>query len=430
MKKIVYVALSADILHEGHINVLQKASKFGDVIVGLLTDEAIATYKKFPHLNYKQREIVLKNIKFVKKVMPQRTHDYSENLKILKPHFVVHGDDWKIGVQSLVRKKVLSTLKKWKGKLIEIKYTKNISSTLIRDKIKSIGTTPEIRKSKLKRLIAAKKIVRVLESHNSLTGLIIEKLNIVNKNQILEFDGMWSSSLTDSISRGKPDNQSVDYSTRILGLNETLDATTKPIIFDADNGGRNEHIRHLVKSLERAGVSAMVIEDKVGLKKNSLFKNQKDTKQDSIKEFCKKIQIAKHSRISDDFMIVARIESFILGKSLKDALNRAEAYSKAGADAILIHSKEKTPKQIFSFSKKFIKSKFYKPMIAVPSKYSKTNEISLIKNNFKVVIYANHLLRSSHFAMHKTASQILKNGRSFESEKNITNLETILHLVK
>ena len=352
-KKLVYVGMSADIIHEGHINILKRASKFGEVIVGLLTDQAIASFKKLPHLSYRQREIVLKNIKFVDRLIPQTTLDYRPNLIKLKPDYVIHGDDWKTGVQKKIRKQVVQTLKRWSGKVIEPKYTKNISSTKIREKIFAVGTSPDTRRSKLKRLVEAKKIVRVLESHSALTGLIIENLKLTSDGRFSEFDCMWSSSLADSALKGKPDNQSVDYSTRILGLNETLDATTKPIIFDADNGGRNEHIRHLVKSLERAGVSAMVIEDKVGLKKNSLFKNQKDTKQDSIKEFCKKIQIAKHSRISDDFMIVARIESFILGKSLKDALNRAEAYSKAGADAILIHSKEKNPNEIFQFARKF-----------------------------------------------------------------------------
>ena len=432
MKKkiLVYVGLSADILHEGHINILKTANKLGEVTVGLLTDKAIASYKKIPHLSYKQREIVLKNMKYVKKVIPQNTLDYRPNLNLLKPKYVVHGDDWQTGIQKVTRMQVIKTLKKWNGKLIEPKYTKNISSSLIKENILRVGTSPDKRKSKLRRIMEAKKIVRILESHSALTGLIIENLKVIKKQNYLEFDGMWSSSLTDSALRGKPDNQSVDYSTRIQGLNEILEVTTKPIIFDADNGGRIEHLPYMIKSLERIGVSAAIIEDKVGLKQNSLFKNQSGVKQDSIKKFCQKIAKAKDTKISDDFLIIARIESFILGKSLSDALKRAEAYSKAGADAILIHSKEKNPSQIFSFAKKFTKSKFFKPMVAVPSSYSKTYERDFIKNGFKIVIYANHLIRAAYPAMLNAAKSILSNNRSFNIENKISPIKDIINLIK
>ena len=429
-KKIVYVGLSADILHEGHINILKIANKYGEVIVGLLTDKAIASYKKIPHLSYKQREIVLKNIKYVKKVIPQKTLDYRPNLKALKPSYVVHGDDWKIGIQKQVRLNVITTLKKWGGKLIEPKYTKNISSSAIKKNILKVGTSPDTRKSKLKRLMEAKNIVRILESHSALTGMIIENLKVIKPQSYLEFDGMWSSSLTDSALRGKPDNQSVDYSTRIAGLNEIFEVTTKPLIFDADNGGRIEHIPYMIKSLERMGVSAAIMEDKIGLKRNSLFKNQKGAKQDSITGFSKKIIKAKNATISDDFLIIARIESFILGKNLNDALKRAEAYSKAGADAILIHSKENNPAQIFKFAKKLVKSKYFKPMVAVPSSYSKTYEKDLIKNGFKIIIYANHLLRASYPAMLNAAKTILMKKRSFELESKIIPIKEIINLVK
>ena len=430
IKKLVYVGLSADILHEGHINILKIANKYGDVVVGLLTDKAIASYKKIPHLSYKQREIVLENIKYVTKVIPQKTLDYRLNLNALKPNYVVHGDDWKIGIQKQVRLNVIKTLKKWGGKLIEPKYTKNISSSEIKQNILKVGTSPDTRKSKLKRLIEARNIVRILESHSALTGMIIENLKVTKQQTYLEFDGMWSSSLTDSALRGKPDNQSVDYSTRIAGLNEIFEVTTKPLIFDADNGGRIEHISYMIKSLERMGVSAAIIEDKIGLKKNSLFKDQKGAKQDSIVGFSKKITQAKDATISDDFFIIARIESFILGKSLNDALKRAEAYSKAGADAILIHSKENNPSQIFEFAKKFTKSKYFKPMVAVPSSYSKTYEKDLIKNGFKIIIYANHLMRASYPAMLNAAKTILMKKRSFELEKKIIPIKEIINLVK
>jgi len=430
IKKKVYVGLAVDIVHEGHINILKIANSYGEVTVGLLTDEAIASYKNIPHLNYNRRKIIIQNIKYVKKVIPQNTLDYVPNLILIKPDFVVHGDDWKKGVQKKTRDKVIKTLKKWSGRLIEPKYTKNISSTIIKNKISELGTLPQNRVDKLKRLMSTKDIVRILESHNSLTGLIIEKLEVINKNKNIEFDGMWSSSLTDSVTKGKPDNSSLDFSARISSLNDMMDVTTKPLVFDADNGGQLEHLPFLVRSLERSGVSAMIMEDKIGLKKNSLFKNQTGTKQDKPQIFAKKIKKICNSRQSKDFMVVARIESFIVGKGLNDALKRAEIYSKAGADAILIHSKEKTPKEIFAFAKEFKKSKNFIPLVSVPSTYSKVYEKDLIKNGFKLVIYANQLLRAAYPAMQKVARLILEKRRAFEVDKKIIPIKEIINLIK
>ncbi len=429
-KKVVYVGLSADIIHEGHINILKIAYKYGNVIVGLLTDEAIASYKNIPYLDFKSRKIIIQNIKYVKKVIPQTTLDYVPNLNLLKPDFVVHGNDWRKGVQMKTRERVIKTLKKWSGKLIEPNYTKNISSTLIKDKIINITSSPQNRVSRLKRLFNSKDIVRILESHNSLTGLIIENLKVLKKKINIEFDGMWSSSLTDSATKGKPDNSSVDFSTRLLSINDMMEVTTKLLVFDADNGGQLEHLPFLVRSLERSGASALIMEDKVGLKKNSLFKNQTGTKQDKPELFAKKIKQICKSRKNKDFMVIARIESFIVGKGLKDALKRAEVYSKAGADAILIHSKEKSPKEIFSFAREFMKSKNFIPLVSVPSTYSKVYEKDLIKNGFKLVIYANQLLRAAYPAMQVTAKKILENCRAFEAEKNIIPIKEIINLIK
>jgi len=429
MKK-VYVGLSADILHEGHINILKTASQYGDVIVGLLTDEAIASYKNIPYLDFKKRKVVVENIKFVTSVIPQNTLDYVDNLNLIKPNYVVHGDDWKNGVQKKTRDRVIKTLKKWSGRLIEPKYTKNISSTEIKKKISNILSSPDNRVSRLKRLINSKNIVRILESHNSLTGLIIENTKIIKNNTSYEFDGMWSSSLTDSATKGKPDNSSVDFSTRLSSLNDIMEVTTKLLVFDADNGGQLEHLPFLIRSLERCGASAIIMEDKIGLKKNSLFKNQTGTKQDKPELFAKKIKQICNSRKNNDFMVIARIESFIVGKGLKDALRRAEIYSKAGADGILIHSKEKTPTEIFSFAKEFKKSKNFIPLVSVPSTYSKVYEKDLIRNGFKLVIYANQLLRAAYPAMQFTAKKILENGRAFEIEKKIIPIKEIINLIK
>ena len=428
--KKVYVGLSADILHKGHINILKTASTYGDVYVGLLTDKAIASYKNIPYLDYEKRKIVLENIKYVKKVIAQKSLDYTENLKLIKPNFVVHGDDWKSGIQKETRKRVIKTLKLWSGKLIEPKYTKNISSTLIKKEMANIIALPKNRVSRLKRLMESKDIVRILESHNSLTGLIIDKINIKKNKRTIEFDGMWSSSLTDSATKGLPDNSSLSFSSRISSINDMMDVTTKPLVFDADNGGEIEHLPFLVRSLERSGASAIIMEDKVGLKKNSLFKNQSGTKQDKPQLFANKIKKIRNSRQSEDFMVIARIESFILGKGLNDALKRAEIYSKAGADAILIHSKEKTPAEIFLFAKEFKKSKNFIPLVSVPSTYSKVYEKDLIKNSFKLVIYANQLLRAAYPAMQNTAKTILKNKRAFEADKKIIPIKEIISLIK
>ena len=335
----------------------------------------------------------------------------------------------KYGVQKITRDRVLKTLKKWSGKLIEPKYTKNISSTLIKNKISQV-LLPKNRVSRLKRLISSKDIVRIIESHNSLTGLIIENLIVNKKNENKEFDGMWSSSLTDSATKGMPDNSSVDFSTRLSSLNSMMEVTSKLLVFDADNGGQLEHLPFLVRSLERLGVSAIIMEDKIGLKKNSLFKNQSDTKQDKPLLFAKKIKQICKARKNKDFMVIARIESFIVGKGLKDALKRAEIYSKAGADAILIHSKEKTPAEIFSFAKEFRKSKNFIPLVSVPSTYSKVYEKDLIKNGFKLVIYANQLLRAAYPAMQYTAKKILEKSRAFEAEKKIIPIKEIINLIK
>tara|TARA_X000000950_G_scaffold238851_1_gene291105 strand:+ start:2440 stop:3744 length:1305 start_codon:yes stop_codon:yes gene_type:complete len=428
-KKIVYVGLSADILHEGHINILKIANSYGEVIVGLLTDEAISSYKSIPYLDFKKRKTVVENLKFVKKVVPQNTLDYVENLNLIKPNYVIHGDDWKKGVQKKTRERVIQALKKWSGKLIEPKYTKNISSTIIKKKIIDVVSLPENRVSRLRRLLNTKKIVKILESHNALTGLIIEKTNLIKGNNKIDFDGMWSSSLTDSTTKGKPDNSSVDFSTRISSLIDMMDVTSKPLIFDADNGGQLEHLPFLTRSLERAGVSAIIMEDKVGLKKNSLFQNQSETKQDKPQIFANKLKAICKSRKSNDFLVIARVESFIVGKGLNDALHRAEIYSKAGADAILIHSKEKTPNEIFSFAKKFKKSKFFIPLVSVPSTYSKVYEKDLAKNGFKIVIYANQLLRAAYPAMLNTAKLILKNSRAFEADKKIISIKEIINLI-
>ncbi len=428
MKK-VYVGMSADLVHPGHLNIIREAKKLGEVTIGLLTDKAIASYKRLPYLNYEQRKIIIENIKGVDSVVPQETLDYVPNLKRFKPDFVVHGDDWKTGVQSQTRERVIEVLKEWGGKLVEIEYTKGISSTQLNNSIKEIGTTPEIRMKRLRRLIESKPIVRLIEAHNGLTGLIAENLRVKSGSVSKEFDGMWLSSLTDSTAKGKPDIEAVDVTARMQTLNDIIEVTTKPIVYDGDTGGRPEHFVFTVRTLERLGVSAVVIEDKSGLKKNSLFGTDVAQLQDSIENFCYKIELGRKSRITDDFMIIARIESLILKKGMEDALERAQSYIDAGADGIMIHSKEKSPAEILEFCsnyKKFIKRV---PLVAVPSTYNTIYEKDLTDAGINVVIYANQLLRSAYPAMIETAKLILENERSFEADSVMMDINSILNLI-
>lgn len=429
MAKKVYVGMSADLLHPGHLNIINEARKLGDVIVGLLTDKAIASYKRLPYLTYEQRRAIVESIKGVEKVVPQETLDYVPNLKKIKPDFVVHGDDWKTGVQKEVRQSVIDVLKEWGGELAEIPYTKGISSTLLHEEMHKIGTTSEIRRKRLKRLLDSKDIVRIMEAHNGLTGLIVEETKVVENGITEEFDGIWLSSLTDSTAKGKPDIEYVDFTSRMTTLNDIFEITTKPVIFDGDTGGITEHFIFMVKTLERLGVSAVIIEDKVGLKKNSLLGTDVEQTQDSVDDFCRKISAGKKALVTEDFMIFARIESLVLKKGMDDALLRAKAYIDAGADGIMIHSREKDGEEIRAFCAAFAKFGRKVPLAVVPTTYCHIKEDQLKEWGVRIVIYANHLLRSAYPAMVGAARAILADKRACEVEKNCMPIKDILSLI-
>lgn len=428
-EKTVYVGMSADIIHPGHLNILHEAAKYGRVIVGVLTDEAIASYKRLPYLNYEQRSLVVSNLKGVSEVIPQTTLDYRPNLEKVRPDFVVHGDDWKTGVQAKTRQQIIEKLAEWGGVVIDVPYTKGISSTMLNEKLKEIGTTPDIRLKRLRRLINAKKIVRICESHSGLTGLIIENTSVIVNDAKREFDGMWASSLTDSTSKGKPDIEAVDLTTRLHDLNDALEVTTKPVIYDGDTGGKPEHFVFTVRTLERLGISAIIIEDKIGLKKNSLFGTDAVQTQDSIDGFCAKIRSGKRAQVTSDFMIIARCESLIAGKSVDDAMERCLAYVKAGADGIMIHSKHRTGEDIKEFCMRFRQVEPNIPLVVVPTTYNHVTEDELASWGVNVVIYANHLLRAAYPAMVKCAETILANGRSLEANDMCMPIKQILELI-
>lgn len=428
-RKIVYVGMRADLIHSGHVGIIETARKYGDVVVGLLTDEAICTYKKPPLLRYEQRKKIVENIVGVSKVISQRTLDYVSNLKRVRPDYVVHGDDWRTGVQRETRQRVIDTLKEWNGKLIEPRFIPEISPEKMADFLAGVGVGTTQRLSQLRRLLEMKPLLRVLEAHSGLSGLIAEKTKVTKGKKTLEFDGLWESSLTDSASKGKPDTAAVDITSRIQTIEQILEVTTKPIIVDGDNGGLSEHFIFTVRTLERLGVSAVIIEDKAGAKRNSLFGTDVPQEQDTIEDFCAKINAGKRSQVTDDFMIIARIESLILKKGMEDALMRAKAYIDVGADGIMIHSKEKEPDEIFQFAEEYKKIKYRVPLVVVPSTYAQVRESRLRKAGVRIVIYANHLLRSSYPAMVKAAETILRHGRCHEAGKYCLSINEVLKLI-
>ena len=425
----VYIGMTVDVLHHGHINIISEATKYGSVIIGLLTDAAIADHKRLPYLSYDKRKIIIENISGVDKVVPQNEWSYSPNLRKYRPDFMLHGDDWLEGPLAPYRDNAIQTLNEYGGKLIEIPYTRDVSSSNIVDNLLSKETTPEMRKMSLKRLMLAKPLVRVIEAHSPISALIAEHAREEVDGKIKAFDGFWSSSLTDSTEMGKPDIEALDISKRLSNINSIFDVTTKPLIIDADTGGKPEHFAMNVRSMERLGISAVIIEDKTGLKKNSLFGNEVAQSQDSVESFCEKIKAGREARISSDFMVVARIESLILDAGMTDALNRAAAYVQAGADAIMIHSRKKDGQEIFEFAKLFRQQFEYVPLICVPTSYNHIYENELEAHGFNVVIYANHLLRASYPAMKSVASQILLNGRSLEVDKHLISIKEILELI-
>ena len=430
MAKKVYLGMIADIMHPGLINIINEGTKYGDVIIGLYTDKAIATHKRLPYLTYEQRETVVRSIHGVADVVPQDDWSYVPNLVKYKPDYIIHGDDWLEGPDKYIRDEVFKVMESLGGKVIEIPYTKGITSSGLAKEMESLGTTPEARMKSLRRLISAKPVVRIMESHCGLTGLIIEHTKVEVGNEVREFDGMWASSLTDSTSKGKPDIEAVDLTTRLHDLSDSLEVTTKPVIYDGDTGGKTEHFVFTVRTLERLGVSAVIIEDKVGLKQNSLFGTDAIQTQDTIEGFCAKIKAGKEAQVTRDFMIISRCESLIAGKPVEDALERCHAYVAAGADGIMIHSKNKDGMDIKEFCQRFREVDNHTPIVAVPTTYAQFTEEELASWGINIVIYANHMLRSAYPAMVKCAERILETTRCMEaSNEYCMPIKQILNLI-
>lgn len=413
--------MCVDLLHQGHLNIIRVARELGEITIGLMTDEAIVSYKRLPYLNYEQRKAIVENIKGVSAVVPQTTLDYEPNLRRLRPRYFVHGDDWRTGVIAEARQRAIEVLKEWGGEVVEPAYTPGISSTRLNAAIREVGFTPDVRRQRLRRLLATKPLVTALEAHSGLTGLIVENAQVKAGGQTREFDAMWVGSLTDSTAKGKPDIEYVDLTSRMATVQEILDITNKPLILDGDSGGLVEHFVLTVRTLERIGVSAIVIEDKMSTKGRP--------HQEDADAFAYKIERGKKAQIADDFMIMARIESLIAGKDVRDAIVRARAYIASGADGILIHSRAKTPCEILSFCDEYAKLPSRVPLVVMPSTFSQVTEQQLIDAGVQVVLYANHLLRSAYPAMLKTAESILLHQRAYEAEERCMSIEQILRLI-
>lgn len=416
-KKTVFMSIGTDVIHGGHMEIIHKAAELGELTVGVLTDEVVASYKRHPLLTCEERMKVVAGLKGVANVIRQNEIGYAVPLRTLRPDYVVHGDDWREGFQKPVREECLALLAEYGGELVEFPYSHNGEYDRLEAAARAQASIPDLRRGRLKQLIERKGLVTCMEAHNGLTGLITEKTAVMVNGEIRQFDGMWVSSLCDSTTKGKPDIELVDFSSRMNTINEIMDVTTKPMILDGDTGGLTEHFVYTVRTLERIGVSAVIIEDKVGLKRNSLFGTEASQQQDSVENFCHKIAAGKKALRTSEFMIIARIESLILDQGIEDALNRPFAYVEAGASGVMIHSRRKEPDEICAFCRRFREKDQNAVLVVVPTSFNSVTEEEWKGYGVNVVIYANHLIRSGYPAMQKTAETILRCGRAKEADE-------------
>lgn len=427
--RTVYMSFSTDMVHSGHIAIIRKAQRLGKLIVGVLSDEAVVSYKRFPLVPFEERKALFENIAGVCRVIEQKTLSYRDTLREIRPAYVVHGDDWKEGVQKPIRDEVVSILAEYGGRLVEYPYAKDEKLNQLEERFKEQLALPDVRRARLRKLLAMKPLVSIIEAHSGITGLIAEKTVAYHEGKVYQFDGMWVSSLCDSTAKGKPDIELVDMSSRLRTIDDIMEVTTKPIILDGDTGGQIEHFVYNVRTLERMGVSAVIIEDKTGLKKNSLFGTEVEQTQDDIGHFSEKIAAGKRAQKTKDFMIIARIESLILEKGMEDALSRAKAFTAAGADGIMIHSRRKDPAEIFEFVEKFRTQDNTTPIVVVPTSFNTVTEDEFAKRGVNIVIYANQLTRSGFPAMQKAAETILANHRAKEADDMCMPIKEILTLI-
>ena len=426
---VVYTCFTTDVIHEGHMNIINKAREYGEVVVGVLSDEAMVRFDRFPTISFEERMELVKNTPGVDRVIKQDDIMYDSVISQIHPDYVIHGDNWLNGPTKAIRDNVEKLLATYGGQIIDVPYTFNENVKHIDDKIREKLMMPEFRRRRLKQLLHLRPIVKAIETHSGLTGLIAEKTVVEHDGELDQFDAMWVSSLCDSTAKGKPDIELVDMTSRFRTIEDITEVTTKPIIFDGDTGGLTEHFVYTVRSLERMGVSAVIIEDKTGLKKNSLFGTEVEQTQDSIEHFSEKIRAGKKVQLTDDFMIIARIESLILERGMEDALTRAKAFVEAGADGIMIHSRKKDPAEILEFCDKFRSFDKLTPIVVVPSSFNTITEDELVEHGVNIVIYANQLTRSAFPAMKQTAEDILRYHIAKEVDDRLLPIKDIISLI-
>ena len=427
--KTCYTCFTTDVIHEGHLNIIENAKKYGRVVVGALSIPESIRYNKFPTVSIEERIALYRSIPGVDEVVVQEDMGYTDVIEKIHPDYIIHGDNWKDGPESFIREKVKALVESYGGELIEVPYTYNEQVKKVDRQLSEKLAMPEFRRKRLRQLIEMRPVVKIMEAHSGLTGLICEKTVVESNGRLDQFDGMWVSSLCDSTDRGKPDIELVDMTSRMRTIDDILEVTTKPIILDGDTGGLTEHFVYNVRTLERSGVSAVIIEDKVGLKKNSLFGTEVKQTQDSIENFSAKIRAGKNVQLTDDFMIIARIESLILEQGMNDALTRAEAFASAGADGIMIHSRKKDPAEIFEFCDKFRELDKHTPIVVVPTSFNSVTEEELSSHGVNIVIYANQLMRAAFPVMVSTAEEILKNHRALEVDSKLMPFKDIIRLI-
>lgn len=430
--KTVYIAISTDVLHRGHLNIIEEGAKLGEVTIGLLTESAIATYKRAPLLDFETRKLTLENMRQVARVVPQETLSYAANLREYKPDYVLHGDDWRTGIQSVVRAEVIEVLAEYGGELVEVAYTEGVSGSAIEANLRPALNTLDSRRGRLRKLLGLKPWLRALEVSNGLSALIVENVSVDDPENggTREYDAMWVSSLCDSTFKGKPDTELVDFTSRLRTIHDIMEVSTKPIILDGDTGGKLEHFPHMIRTLERVGVSAVIIEDKTGLKQNSLFGTDAVQTLDDPHEFAAKMNAGKRAQVTDDFMIIARLESLIAGIGVDDAMMRAKIYiEEGGVDGIMIHSRYADGEEIREFLRRFREYTTEIPVVLVPTSYNHIPESELAEMGGDIIIHANHLLRSAYPAMLNTATKILSAGRSKEVDDEIMSIKEVLSLI-
>ena len=426
---VVYTALGTDVIHEGHLNILRHAQEYGTVIVGALSDKALIRYSRFPTVPQEERVKLYESLEGVSRVIIQDDYLYDDVIATLKPDYVVHGDNWQNGPERAIRNNIEGLLATYGGTLIEVPYTRSEQARKVDQQLREKLAMPEYRRRRLRQLLAISPTVKVIEAHDGLTGLIAEKTVVDHNGRLDQFDGMWVSSLCDSTERGKPDIELVDMSARLRTVDDIMEVTTKPIILDGDTGGLTEHFVYNVRTLERMGVSAVIIEDKTGLKKNSLFGTEVKQTQAPIEDFCAKISAGKKVQLTDDFMIIARIESLILERGMEDALTRAFAFRDAGADGIMIHSRKKDPAEIYEFCDRFREKDATTPIVVVPTSFNGATEEELASHGINIVIYANQLIRAAFPAMQETARGILRAHRALEVDEQLLPFKDIIRLI-